>query len=199
MSPGDSMSESVIAPVWSGEAFLACLLACSVPRKGARATPFNNNIGVLLYLYRPYPTTNSTAPPPTVARELKSATRVTRTRRRGTHTPIPPVPLCRGTDTPGPPSADPLGHIELELTDPAEEAPKRTSEVRAHVLLEQADGKGIKGFNVLIKGLAWEVGVPLEDVDDDGPPGDDVALLRFFVKEDEGADDVGAETICATG
>ena len=45
---------------------------------------------------------------------------------------------------------------------------------------------------MFVKALAWEVGVAFEDVDDDGPPGDDVALLGFFLEEDEGADDVGA-------
>lgn len=41
--------------------------------------------------------------------------------------------------------------------------------------------------------LAGEVGVAFHDVDDDGTPGFDVAGLGF-VEEDEGADDVGAET-----
>jgi hypothetical protein len=34
--------------------------------------------------------------------------------------------------------------------------------------------------------------VAFEDVDDDGTPRDDVALLGFFFEEGEGADDIGA-------
>ena len=48
---------------------------------------------------------------------------------------------------------------------------------------------------MLFERLAWEIGVALEDIDDDGAPGNDVALLGFFVEEDEGADNVGAETL----
>ena len=42
------------------------------------------------------------------------------------------------------------------------------------------------------KVVAGEVGVAFHDVDDDGPPGFDVARLAF-VEEDKGTDDVGAE------
>ena len=42
--------------------------------------------------------------------------------------------------------------------------------------------------------VAGEMGVAFHDVDDDGAPGVDVAGLGF-VEEDEGADDVGAETV----
>ena len=48
---------------------------------------------------------------------------------------------------------------------------------------------------MLSEAVAREVRVSLHDVDDDGTPGDDVPLLRFFVEQGEGADDVGAETV----
>ena len=47
---------------------------------------------------------------------------------------------------------------------------------------------------MFVEGGAGEVGVALEHVDDDGPPGDEVALLGFVVQLGVGTDDVGAET-----
>lgn len=47
---------------------------------------------------------------------------------------------------------------------------------------------------MFVEGVAREVGVSLEDVYDDGPPGDNVSLLGFFFEEDERADYIGAET-----
>lgn len=44
------------------------------------------------------------------------------------------------------------------------------------------------------KVLTGKVGVALHDIDDDGTPGFDVAGLGF-VEKDEGADDVGTETV----
>ena len=48
---------------------------------------------------------------------------------------------------------------------------------------------------MLVEGITWEVGVSLEDVYDDGPPGDDVSLLSFFFEENERADNISTETI----
>ena len=48
---------------------------------------------------------------------------------------------------------------------------------------------------MLVERFAWEIGIALEDIDNDGTPSNDVALLGFFVEEDEGADYVGAETV----
>jgi hypothetical protein len=39
-----------------------------------------------------------------------------------------------------------------------------------------------------------EICESFENVDDDGPPGDDVALLGFFVQAGKGAEDVCAES-----
>lgn len=45
---------------------------------------------------------------------------------------------------------------------------------------------------MLLETVAWEIGVSFKHVDDDRPPGDDVALLGLFFEEDEGTDDIGA-------
>lgn len=44
---------------------------------------------------------------------------------------------------------------------------------------------------MLVEAVFGEVGVSFKHVDDDRAPGDDVALLGFFVEEDKGADNVG--------
>jgi len=46
---------------------------------------------------------------------------------------------------------------------------------------------------MLFEIFAWEVGVAFHYIDDDGAPGFDVARLSL-VKEDEGANDFGAES-----
>ena len=48
---------------------------------------------------------------------------------------------------------------------------------------------------MFIERVAWEASVAFQDIDDHRAPGDDIALLRFFVEEGEGADYVGAETV----
>lgn len=47
---------------------------------------------------------------------------------------------------------------------------------------------------MLIEALRGKVVVPVDDIHDNRPPCDDVAVLRFFVKTDKAANDVGTET-----
>lgn len=51
---------------------------------------------------------------------------------------------------------------------------------------------------MLVEAVGPEMGVAVDDVDDDGPPGDDVALLGLVVEGGVVADDVGAETFQGT-
>ncbi len=46
-----------------------------------------------------------------------------------------------------------------------------------------------------IEAVGGEAGDAEEGLRDGGAPGDDVALLGFFVEEGVGAEDVGAETV----
>jgi len=48
---------------------------------------------------------------------------------------------------------------------------------------------------VAIEAVGGEAGDAEEGLRDGGAPGDDVALLGFFVEEGVGAEDVGAETV----
>jgi hypothetical protein len=140
-------------------------------------------------------TTPATTPSPIRIR-LKAPCTLPRTcRRRANNTPIPASPIYTA-HTPIPsPLLHILRHVELNLPNASEHAPQRIPEIIADFLLKQADGKWVERLQVLGEGVLGKVGVAFEHVDDDGAPGDDVTLLGFVVKEDEGADYVGAEAV----
>lgn len=67
------------------------------------------------------------------------------------------------------------------------------ADLRTQVATKEIDSQRIECFNVLLEAFRWEVRVAFDDIHNDRTPGDNVAVLRFLVEEDEAADDVGTE------
>lgn len=85
-----------------------------------------------------------------------------------------------------------LRHPKPALADSPQEALECLPDLTAILLVQQLHRQGVKGFNVSLKIISREVGIPLHDVDHHWPPCLDVARLGF-IQEVERADDVGTE------
>ena len=89
-------------------------------------------------------------------------------------------------------------HAHSNFPNTPQKRLQRHSDFRSGFSVEQFHAQGVEGLDVSFKILTSEVGVAFHDVDDDGTPGFDVAGLGF-VEKDEGANDVGAETVEGKG
>jgi hypothetical protein len=67
--------------------------------------------------------------------------------------------------------------------------------LRAEIPTQELHRDWVERLNVLVEVLLRETIVPVDHVDDNWPPGDDVAVLGLFIQANEAADDVGAEPV----
>ena len=70
-------------------------------------------------------------------------------------------------------------HTHPHLTNAPQKRLQCHPDFRAGFPVEEFHAQGVKSLDVSFKVVAGEVGVAFHDVDDDGPPGFDVAGLGF--------------------
>lgn len=77
---------------------------------------------------------------------------------------------------------------------PAKQGLKGDADFRTKIAAKQIKAQRIKGVDVLIKAFRREIGVTLENVNDNRTPCDYIPMLRVFVEADKASNDVGAES-----
>lgn len=77
---------------------------------------------------------------------------------------------------------------------PAKQRLKGDADFRTKITAKQIEAQRIEGVDMLIKAFRGEIGVTLENVNDNRTPCDNVPVLRVFVEADKASNDVGAES-----
>ena len=84
-------------------------------------------------------------------------------------------------------------HAHSNLACTPQQRLQRHSDFRSRLSIEQFHAQGVESLDVSFEIFAGKVGVAFHNVHDNRAPGFYVAGLSF-VKENEGADDIRAET-----
>ena len=84
-------------------------------------------------------------------------------------------------------------HAHSNLAYTPQQRLQRHPDFRSGFSVEQFHAQGVECLDVSFEIFAGKVGVAFHNVDNNRAPGFYVAGLKF-VKEDEGANDIGAET-----
>lgn len=72
-------------------------------------------------------------------------------------------------------------YVQSTLANPSQKGLKSKAHFAIDVAAKEVNGDGVERLNVFFKRILWERRVSLHDVDDDGSPGNDVALLGVLV------------------
>jgi hypothetical protein len=146
-----------------------------------------------------FPHGDSTPPPGLPIKATRTTTtafanaRTNARRRRRRHALTPPPPLFT------PARQCQSRNAKPDLANPLQKgrdtAPELRVAVAAQIAVEEGDGERVEGVEVAVEGGGGEAGDAEEGFGDGGAPGEDVALLGFFVEEGVGAEDVGAEAV----
>lgn len=85
-------------------------------------------------------------------------------------------------------------NAEADFADPTEKRLQRDANLRVEIAAKKLHSQWVEGLDVLVESVLGEIVISVNDINHDGPPGDNVAVLAFLIKADKAADDIGTKS-----